>query len=206
MDPSELDQLLASGWRHFGRYFFRYNFGFFHRDVRAVLPLRIDLDYFQFSKSQRRNLRKNEDTRVDIGTPDLGPEKHEIFRLHADRFDFGKPDSIYTFLGHEGFITDVREFSIFVNEKLVATSYLDIGGDSVSSIYAMFDPEFSKRGLGIFTMLKEIEYAKELGKRYLYQGYAYYGESFYDYKKQFSSSEYYDWFGDWRPYDLELEK
>ena len=170
------------------------------------VALRIDLDRFSLSKSQRRVLRKNEDVEVQIATPSFDSDRHAMFKRHAERFDFGKPDSIYTFLGHEGIVTDVQEVSVYVEGRLAAASYFDVSENSISSIYAMFEPDFSKRSLGIFTMLKEIEFAKASGKKLLYQGYAYYGESFYDYKKHFSGSEYYDWFGEWHPYSMDLEK
>jgi arginyl-tRNA--protein-N-Asp/Glu arginylyltransferase len=41
-------------------------------------------------------------------------------------------------------------------------------------------------------MLKEIEYAIGNGKELYYQGYAYEGESFYDYKKRFRGTEIFD--------------
>ena len=48
-------------------------------------------------------------------------------------------------------------------------------------------------------MLKEIEFAQENGKEFYYQGYAYEGESFYDYKKRFRGTEVFDWKGNWKP-------
>ena len=79
-------------------------------------------------------------------------------------------------------------------------SYFDIGGESVSGIYAMFEPKSAGRSLGIFTMLKEIEFARERGKEFYYLGYAYAGNSFYDYKKRFSGTEMFDWNGCWLPF------
>ena len=46
-------------------------------------------------------------------------------------------------------------------------------------------------------MLKEIEFAIENGKEFYYQGYAYEGESFYDYKKRFRGTEFFGWDGNW---------
>jgi arginyl-tRNA--protein-N-Asp/Glu arginylyltransferase len=46
-------------------------------------------------------------------------------------------------------------------------------------------------------MLKEIEFAISNGKEFYYQGYAYEGESFYDYKKRFRVTESFDWKGNW---------
>ena len=64
----------------------------------------------------------------------------------------------------------------------------------------MFDPDLSSRSLGIFTMLKEIEFAMANGKELYYQGYSYEGESFYDYKKRFRATERFDWRGNWELY------
>ena len=46
-------------------------------------------------------------------------------------------------------------------------------------------------------MLLEIEFAQQLGCRYYYPGYAFREPSHYDYKKQFSGLEIYDWAGRW---------
>jgi arginine-tRNA-protein transferase len=64
----------------------------------------------------------------------------------------------------------------------------------------MFAPEFPTRSLGVFTMLLEIKYAFETGKKFYYHGYAYEGNSFYDYKKRFRGLENYDWIGAWRDF------
>jgi arginine-tRNA-protein transferase len=67
----------------------------------------------------------------------------------------------------------------------------------------MFEPDAAHRRLGIFTLLKEIEYAIETGKEFYYLGYAYEGRSFYDYKKRFRGSEAFDWAGNWKTFDVQ---
>ena len=57
----------------------------------------------------------------------------------------------------------------------------------------MFDLKESKRSLGIYTMILEMLYAKEKKKKFYYPGYAYETPSFFDYKKKFDNTEYYDW-------------
>lgn len=89
------------------------------------------------------------------------------------------------------------EICVYENGKLLAASFLDIAETATSGIYAVFDPKASPRSLGIFTMLKEIEFSIESGKTFYYQGYCYDGESFYDYKKRFGTIERYDWNGNW---------
>ena len=70
----------------------------------------------------------------------------------------------------------------------------------------MFEPAESKRSLGVFTMLEAIRFSRELGCKYYYPGYAYYGSSIYDYKKNFSGTEYLDWEKGWRPYSKDMER
>ena len=196
---TELDELLANGWRHFGQHFFRYNLAFFEYEIRFVNPLRIRLADFKLSKSKRRTLNKNKDLQTVIRPIEITAEKESLFESHKIRFAQNTPDSIYDFLDFDAanIPCQALEFCVYDKEKLLAVSFLDIGNNSVSSIYAMFEPNEAKRSLGIFTMLLEIEYAIKKGKKFYYQGYAYEGESFYDYKKNFSALEMFDWKGKW---------
>ncbi|MFT3743178.1 MAG: hypothetical protein QM785_02685 [Pyrinomonadaceae bacterium] len=198
VEPVMLDILLAEGWRHFGTHFFRYNFGIHEDEIRRVLPLRIRVNDLRLSKSQRRVLNKNLDLRTEIAPISISSEIHDLFHRHKSRFKSGVPDSIFDFVSRDLIgPTDCRMLTAKHNDELVATSFFDLGESSVSSIYGIFDPERSNRSLGIYTMLKEIEFAREHAKPLYYHGYAYEGESFYDYKKRFGALEIYDWKGTW---------
>ena len=199
--PGQLDFLLADGWRRFGTKFHRYNLNIYDDNIVLVVPLRVRLSDFHFSKSQRRSLRKNADLRFEIGPADLTSAVHDLFDAHKQRFRSDPPPSIYTFLSREHDIPCPTHQLTVSDEsgRLLAASFIDAGDVSVSSIYGIFDPEGSKRGLGILTMLKEIEWAIENGKSHYYPGYAYDTSSFYDYKKRFSALEHFDWKGSWLP-------
>ena len=201
VSPVQLDLLLAEAWRHFGTHFFRYSLAVYREEIRRVIPLRIRLADFNLSKSQRRVLRKNEDLRMEIRPIAITAESNALFHCHKQRFDHSVPESIYDFLSNEPATTpnQGREIAIYSDERLVAVSYFDIGAACASGIYAIFDPDEATRRLGIFTMLKEIEYARSTGSAFYYHGYAYDGESFYDYKKRFSALERFDWEGNWLP-------
>lgn len=200
VSPDQLDALLASGWRHFGTQFFRYNFALYQFDIRRVIPLRIRLADFTFSRSQRRVLRRNQDLETVVRPIEITTNSEFLFHRHKQRFNHGVPDSIYDFLSREPAVvpTEANEVAVFHGGRLVAVSYFDIGTSAVSGIYAMFEPTLNSRSLGIFTLLKEIEFAIESGKRFYYLGYAYEGESFYDYKKRFRATEEFDWKGEWK--------
>jgi arginine-tRNA-protein transferase len=201
--PAKADQLLAQGWRHFGEHFFRYNLGYYEEEIRRVYALRVDLSEFKFSKSQRRTLNRNADLESRIALAEISKATHELFERHKKRFTHGVPESIYDFLSPAPATvpSETYECAIVNGERVLATSYFDVGLESVSSIYAMFEPEETRRSLGILTMLREIGFALENGKKYYYHGYIYEGESFYDYKKRLSGLEIYDWQGSWLKFE-----
>jgi arginine-tRNA-protein transferase len=201
VSPRQLDILWAHGWRHFGTYFYRYWINLTEEGIRHVLPLRIRLSDFTLSESQRRIRRRNQDLRVVIQPTVIDTATLVLFERHKQRFTRNIPDSIYSFLSHEPASVPCRneEIAVYDGERLVAKSFLDLGNQATSSVYGIFDPEYAKRSLGIFTMLLEIAYSQSRGDTFYYPGYAYHEPSHYDYKKRFTALEWFDWQGHWHP-------
>lgn len=205
--PDQMDILWSRGWRHFGTHFFRYNLGFLGFDMRDVLPLRIRLAEFSFTKSQRRVMRRNADLDVEIGPAVIDEKTEQLFHIHKTRFRENVPNSIFDFISPvDESPCETMHVRVTNAGKLIAQSFFDLGQTSASGIYGMFDPEYSRRSLGVFTMLKEIEYAIVAGMKFYYQGYCYEGESFYDYKKRFRASEVFDWNGKWNLFTPEKQR
>lgn len=202
VDGDQLDYLLENGWRHFGERFQRYSLNYYRDEIRRVIPLRIRLSQFNLTKSLRRTLKRNDDLAFRIAPILITPDIHELFEIHSVRFTQDVPHSVYTFLSYEpeSVPTDGLMLRVTDGERLAAVSFFEMSTHGLSSIYAMFDPELSERRLGILTMLKEIEFARQNSKLFYYHGYAYEGESFYDYKKRFTGLEAFDWKERWEPY------
>lgn len=200
MAPAELDACLAQGWRHFGRTFFRYNFALHEGALCGVLPLRVRLADFTPSKSERRILRRNADLTTVIRATEHREEYDTLFARHRVRFTESVPDSLRDFLSAAPATEPCENVAVEVRAggTLVAVSFLDLGAESGSSVYAMFDPEWSARSPGVYTLLLEIAHAQALGRRYHYLGYAYTVPSVYDYKKRVPALEAYDWGHGWR--------
>jgi arginine-tRNA-protein transferase len=198
--PGRMDELWATGWRHFGAFFFRRYFMEDGEHILAVQPLRVLVNEFQPSKSQRRVLRRNADLRLEIRPTVLDDRLREMFTAHVQRFTLNLPPSLESFLGDQPNTVPCANvtLAVYATHRLVAASFLDLGKNSVSSVYAIFDPADSRRSLGIFTMLKEIEYARQRGCDFYYPGYACHEPSPYDYKKQFAALQWYDWEGHWK--------
>lgn len=198
-----MDQLWASGWRHFGATFFRYNLSMDENAVRSITPLRVDLQRFTLSKSQRRVLRKNDDVRCTFLPASLSMQARLMFQRHKARFKDNIPDDLDTFLSPEPATVPCPCVECRVtgpDGRLIAISYLDCGHEATSAVYGLFEPDESARSLGTYTMLKEIEYSQQRGCRYYYPGYATLEPSPYDYKKQLHALESLDWqSGSWHP-------
>jgi leucyl-tRNA---protein transferase len=199
--PEEMDALWAEGWRHFGVLFFRYRRAELNGDGCTVLPLRVDLTGFAPSRSQRRVLARNRDLRVEVRESFVDGEKLALFARHRRRFTSNVPESLFDFLSHDPARVPCRSVEVcaYSGARLVAASFLDLGRRSTSAVYAMFDPEESRRSLGVFTMLAALDFTRETGRRHYYPGYACREPSVYDYKKNFAGLEAYDWRGAWRP-------
>jgi leucyl-tRNA---protein transferase len=204
LSPQQLDSLLADGWRHFGTYFFRDTLNTLEDKLAVVTPIRINLAKFQFSKKNRKLLRQNAQTRIVYRDVVIDTEKEAMFFKHIRRFERNVPSSIYDFLSDKPATVPCHTIEVCLydeNNRLYGVSFLDVGDNSTSSIYAMFDPEYAQRSPGKHTILAELQYAQLHQKNYLYLGYAYREVSHYDYKKQFSGAEYYDWQGNWLDLD-----
>jgi leucyl-tRNA---protein transferase len=195
MSLTEWELLLALGWRHNGMLFFRTSHDTDGDNNKLdVLPIRYQLNQYEMSKSQRKIWRKNQDLSYRLSPLSIRDDIHFMFDQHKERFSYNVPLSIYDFVSavpNAPFPT--YQFEIYKHDKLIACTFVDIMRGCLSSTYAMFDPEESKRSLGVFTMLLEMAYGVAYKKAFHYPGYAYLQPSHMDYKKQFAGSEYYDW-------------
>lgn len=204
VSPEMMDFVLAQGWRHFGKDFFRYNVQMVGDAWQTVVPIRIRLADFKLSKSQRRVLRKNEDLVCTIKPAAITDVEQSMFQRHKARFKENIPSNLTDFLSETPDQVPGRGQMLCceLEHELIAVSYMDMGLTSLSSIYGIFEPDQSGRSLGIFTMLKEIEHAVVSGRTYHYPGYVTSGSSSYDYKKQFAALEGYDWQDEtWKPFE-----
>jgi leucyl-tRNA---protein transferase len=190
-----MDELWATGWRHQGHLFFRYDACEMQGSWHQIVPVRIKVAEFRMSRSQRRVWRKNQDLRWEIGPAVIDDDTHDIFNRHRVRFSDNVPENIHCFFSDRpsDMPCDCVSLRAYLNGKLVAVSFLDYGLRSTSSVYAIFDPEHSRRGLGTLTLLKELELSAASGKEHLYPGYATREASHYDYKKTFNALQGMDW-------------
>lgn len=200
--PAAMDRYWADGWRHFGILFFRYSHAIHEGQRFTVLPLRIDLERFALTRSQKRVLGKNRDISVRVRPSFIDAEKTALFFRHRKRFQENAPSSLDDFLSPEPASIPCRnvELCIYLRSKLLGVTFLDLGETATSAVYAIFEPSEARRSLGILMILHSIDFSRRHGYRYYYPGYAYREPFTYDYKKNFTGLEYLDWNNGWHPY------
>ncbi|MBC8414590.1 MAG: arginyltransferase [Nitrospira sp.] len=181
---------LARGYRRIGRAFYRN----ICSDCTACLPLRVRLDNFKASKSQKRTLKLNSDIEVRIlDTPEVTIEKVALYEkyLKSKHPDDEKspPDPASSVLNmHYGY-HDIIEIDYFINGRLIAAGIVDNSLDALSSNYFYYDTEHLQRRLGVFSMLQEIETARMIGKEFFYLGFYIEDNQKMAYKKYFRPNE-----------------
>lgn len=205
LNPDALDRILAEGWRLLGRRFVRHNFSTWRRKLCRTIPLRVRLDQFELSKSQRQILRRNADLRVISAPARFNSDRERLFDLHRERFHEKQATTLASFIHSESpnlYPTEGRELAVHLDSELVACSFFHLGQKAVSGTYCVFNPTHGRRSLGTLTMLLELLIAKEMGMEYYYHGYTHDIPSQFDYKLNISGLETMNWeTGEWQPRD-----
>lgn len=173
-DTRTYQHILERGYRRFGKMFFRHNCS----NCNQCMSIRVPIETFRISKSQRRILNKNSDISLTVTRPQVSKEHLDLYNeFHSYRsenrnwkFTPIEPDDyLANFVeGHQKY---GWEFQYRQNETLIAVGLVDEVFDSLSSVYFYYSPSHNKTSLGTFSVLKEIEIAKNLNKQYLHLGY-----------------------------------
>ena len=141
----------------------------------ACIPARLPLKKFKPSKSQRRCMRKNIETRVNIKPAIFEQAHYDMYlRYQAIRHPEGSminasPENYFSFLSSSWCNTQFVEFSI--NNELAGIAIIDQFDEAWSAVYTFFEPKFSDYSLGVYAILWQIQQANLQQKEYLYLGF-----------------------------------
>lgn len=188
-----LDRLLSQGWFRSGLCFQKPELVCIEDIVCDILNIRLNLNKHSFSKSQQKLLRKNDKRfRVDINKASITAEKENLYQKNKYRFTGFLTESLEEFLtfGFEYSVFNTYEISVFDNEKLVAFSFFDLGKNSMASLLGIIDWDYKKASLGIYTMLKELEIAKQKKMKFYYPGPITVQSPIFDYKLNIGNFAY----------------
>ena len=141
----------------------------------ACIPARLPLKKFKPSKSQRRCMRKNIETQVNIKPAIFEQAHYDMYlRYQAIRHPEGSmintsPENYFSFLSSSWCNTQFVEFSI--HNELAGIAIIDEFDEAWSAVYTFFEPKFSDYSLGVYAILWQIQQANLQQKEYLYLGF-----------------------------------
>lgn len=195
LSRAELDDFLARGWYRIGRALITTDYLVSDGELRSAIWTRLDLERHRFRPSLRKRMARNARRfRVEVGEVALDDTHEELYARYRGMVGGVRAESLDQVLGGEEgrVLFHTREISVWSGEALVAFSWFDLGETSVESLIGVYEPAYRKHGLGLYTMLLEIEHAAALGMRFHYAGYVLSEPSGMDYKRSVGDLEYLD--------------
>ncbi len=170
LTPDLFDLLLDQGDRRSGPLLYRPSCP----SCNACEAIRVHVPTFQPTRSQRRSLRRNTEVTVERVRPTVSAEHLRLYNRHSRERGLSQREQLATETDYRFFLVETSvdswELRYLVEGRLIAVSILDFGQRAVSSVYHYFDPDESRRSLGVFSVLREIELCRELGMEWYYLG------------------------------------
>ncbi|MFB9885179.1 arginyltransferase [Balneatrix alpica] len=159
------------GFRRSGKHLYRPHC----ESCQACISIRVPSKTFKARQSQKRCWRRNQDLQVSWEHPELTDEIYFLYAryIEARHWDGDMyPPSPQQF---HGFLVEGREETRFLCFRdgqgvLLAVAVVDVLPQGLSAVYTFYDPD-SNRGLGVFAILWQLEYARQQTLPFVYLGY-----------------------------------
>ncbi|MFG0335688.1 MAG: arginyltransferase [Maioricimonas sp. JB049] len=174
LTASQLEALLMRGWRRHGQHIFRPACP----ACVSCRSLRVDIERFTPTKSQRRALRRNADVEVLLQPATVSEEHLDLYNAwHADmHVRRGWPEQSMTREDYEeAFLSGRGSYACELlyrrNGKAIGVGLVDLTPNACSSVYFYHDPQWRSQAPGTYSVLQEIELCRQRRLQYLYMGY-----------------------------------
>lgn len=187
--PAAYHELMNRGFRRSGHILYRP----VCEGCNACVPLRVPVAEFEPSRSQRRVLRRNTDVILAVNVPRLTPEKHDLYvrylrAQHPGSEQGQDEENLREFLYST--CTDTLEFEFRDRAgRLLGVTIADMCEHSLSSVYHYFEPEEARRSVGVYSVLREIQWCRESGIPHYYLGFWVRGCRAMEYKADYQPHE-----------------
>jgi len=173
-DPSYYRYLLDAGYRRAGSIAYRMAC----ENCRECRVIRLRVDDFQPTKSQRRVWNKSKDFfTIKLSTPSPTDEKIHVYNEYLMYQHHKEFDGDYSGFFVDSFLPRTfgkictMECCLYYKDTLAGLGIVDFVEDVLSSVYFYFHPDFAKRSPGVFSVMAEIRLAQQLGLTYYYPGF-----------------------------------
>jgi len=171
IDTRVYSELVRLGFRRSGAFTYRP----YCDHCRACVPVRVPVDAFTPSRTQRR-ISRNHRELTAVRRELTYDSEHYALYLRYQRYrhpgggmDQDSREQYQHFLLHSNVATDLFEFR--EQGVLRMVSLVDRLVDGLSSVYTFFEPDVPAASYGTYNVIWQIERCRALGLPYLYLGY-----------------------------------
>lgn len=178
VSPLEMQTLLEHGWRRFGPMYFRPACS----PCGECIGLRVPVDRFTPSKTQRRVARGAKRLRRQVAVPSVDDARLDLYaRWHVGREEVRgwdenpQPRERYTL--EFAFPHPCAREATFYDDspegggRLVGVGLFDETPDALSATFFFHHPDYARSSLGVANVLALVDDARASGKRHLYLGF-----------------------------------
>lgn len=200
---NDLDAFLLKGWFRSGQSINTSTILNFKSSLYSPVRVRLPLKEHRFKKRQKKLWNKNSHFTTICRPIILDEEKETLYKHFENKYKNEVPTTLQKYLldSKEESIYNTYEVVIYDNDKLIATSFFDLGKKCMASILGFYNTNYEKYSLGIYSMLAEIQFGIDNGFDFYFPGYVTPGYPKFDYKLRIGVLEYYEPLKDsWHPY------
>jgi len=171
-------------------------------DCSACVPVRLSVGELRPRRSHRRAWRANAGLRARAVPARFHPEHYALYSRYVSQRHSGGGMDHPTPAQYLEFLTSGWAETLFYefreDRELLAVAVVDRLEDGLSAVYTFYAPELTRRGLGTYAVLWEVEEARRLGLSWLYLGYWIHESPKMRYKATYQPLEYF-YEGRWQP-------
>lgn len=164
-------ELVQRGFRRSGTFTYRPRCD----SCRACVPVRIPVQDFSPTRSQRRAVQRHRDLEVSLHALKESQEHFHLYQRYQkarhcdDGMDSDNPEQYRNFLLQSHVDSTLVEFRDQGVLRMV--SLIDILDDGLSSVYTFYDPDVAQSSFGTYNVLWQADLCRKLELDYLYLGY-----------------------------------
>ena len=147
-------------------------------NCNACQSIRVLVNDFTPSKSQKRSLKRNAHFTIVV-SKQLKDEYYPLYEQYINTFHQDGSMFPANYQQFQTFLTSKLTKQLFIetwqdidgSKTLVCVAVTDLLTNSLSAVYTFYHPDFKANGLGVFSILTQINLSKQYGFDYLYLGY-----------------------------------
>ena len=189
INQSVYSQLVQQGFRRSGLFTYRP----YCDHCRACIPVRIPVEKFVPSRSQRRAQREHASLTTNTLPLRYQAEHFALYQRYQQArhagsgMDQDNPEQYINFLLESNVTTELVEFR--EGKQLRMVSIIDVMDDGLSAVYTFYDPALNSSSFGTYNVLWQISQALTRGLPHVYLGYWIRGSRKMSYKIRFQALE-----------------